>query len=63
MFLIFNKEKITTYLVVLCTVIILFSMVFNTGRSNVISVSSNVEIKNTNNLITKCNSIESEYEY
>lgn len=62
MFLIFDKEKITSYLIVLCTVIILFSIAFNIGTSNVISVSSNVEIQNTNNTITNCNSIDTEYE-
>ena len=64
MFLVFNKEKIISYIIVLCTVILLFSIALNIEKSNVISVSSNVinqNSNNTTNTLNNCNIVEIEY--
>jgi hypothetical protein len=43
MFLVFNKEKISSYLILLSTVLILFGMAFEETSSNEIEASARSE--------------------
>lgn len=54
MFIVFNKQKIYSYLIALSTVVVLFIFAFSITSStkNTIQTSTNIEKNNNSNVIT-----------